>query len=495
MEQRWEILRRKISFLLGPVLFVVFLLLPMKGLTAQGHRLSAILSLVVVYWVGEALPIPVTALLGVILCVIMGVGGAKEVFAPFADPIIFLFLGSFILARAMQVHRLERRLAFLLLSLPGVSRSAHRILFTFGAFCAFLSMWMSNTATTAMMLPIALGIIHSSPEPRNEEEKKKASHFATSMMLMLAFSASVGGIGTPVGTPPNLIGIGMIEKLLNIRITFFTWMEIALPLLVAMFLFLFFLMVLLHPFSPVMMDTSEWLKKQQEKLGRWSRGEINCLVAFSVAVFLWVFPGFLSIIYGTESAVYQGYNRLFPEGVVALLAAGLLFILPLDWKKSEFTLTWKEAIQIDWGTLLLFGGGLSLGNLMFQTGLAEKIGKVLLSLTGTQSVWTITAFAAFFGVLISETTSNTASANMVVPVVIALAKAAGVSAVPPALAGTLGASFGFILPVSTPPNAIVYGSGLIPLHKMMRAGIVFDFIGFLIIFFGLRLLAPLFGWV
>ncbi|MFN4182824.1 MAG: SLC13 family permease, partial [bacterium] len=417
------------------------------------------------------------------------------VLAPFADPIIFLFLGSFILARAMQVHRLDRRLAFLLLSLPAVSRSAHRILFTFGAFCAFLSMWMSNTATTAMMLPIALGIIRAFPEPRNEKEKKHASNFATSVMLMLAFSASVGGIGTPVGTPPNLIGIGMMEKLLNIQISFFSWMEMALPLLVVMFLFLFLVMILLHPFSAVLMDISEWLKKEREKLGKWSWGEINCLVAFSLAVLLWIFPGFLSIIYGTQSDVYQGYNRILPEGIVALLSAGLLFILPVDWKKSKFTLTWKEAIQIDWGTLLLFGGGLSLGNLMFQTGLAEEIGKGLLSLTRAQSLWSITASSAILGILISETTSNTASANMVVPVMIALAKTAGVSAVLPALAGTLGASFGFMLPVSTPPNAIVYGSGLVSLQKMLRAGISFDFIGFFIIFFGLRLLAPLFGWV
>jgi sodium-dependent dicarboxylate transporter 2/3/5 len=187
------------------------------------------------------------------------------------------------------------------------------------------------------------------------------------------------------------------------------------------------------------------------------------------------------------------YGRRLPEAVAALIGASLLFILPLDWKKRKFTISWRQAVNIDWGTLLLFGGGLSLGNLMFETKLAEHIGQGLLRMSGAESMWAITFAAVFIAIVASETTSNTAAANMVVPVVIALALAAKVNPVPPALGAILGCSWGFMLPVSTPPNAIVYGSGLVPIIKMIRAGLLFDLTGGLIIWAVLRLLLPLIG--
>ena len=189
----------------------------------------------------------------------------------------------------------------------------------------------------------------------------------------------------------------------------------------------------------------------------------------------------------------KGYNARFHEGVVAILAAGVLFFLPTNWKRREFTLTWERAVQIDWGTILLFGGGLSLGKLMFQTKLAEAIGNGLIGWVGASSLWGITFFAIALGILISETTSNTASANMVIPVMIAIAQAVKVSPIPPALGACLGASFGFMLPVSTPPNAIVYGSGMVPILAMIKAGILFDLCGLLLIWLGLRILCPLLG--
>jgi len=191
--------------------------------------------------------------------------------------------------------------------------------------------------------------------------------------------------------------------------------------------------------------------------------------------------------------VAKGYNAIFPEAVTAMVAASLLFVLPVDWKKREFTLTWRQAARIDWGTLLLFGGGLSLGTLMFETKLADAIGRSLLGLSGAGSVWGFTLAGIIISILVSEVTSNTASANMVVPVMISLSMAAGVNPIPPAIGATLGASWGFMLPVSTPPNAIVYGSGLIPITKMIRAGILFDIAGALLLWLGLRLLLPLIG--
>jgi sodium-dependent dicarboxylate transporter 2/3/5 len=184
---------------------------------------------------------------------------------------------------------------------------------------------------------------------------------------------------------------------------------------------------------------------------------------------------------------------MMPEGVAALIGAALLFLLPVDWKEREFTISWKQATKIDWGTLLLFGGGITLGSLMFDTKLAEVIGTSLLKMSGATSVWGITFGAIFIAILVSETSSNTASANMVVPVMIALAQAAGVNPIPPAIGATLGASWGFMLPVSTPPNAIVYGSGMVPITAMIRAGIFFDILGGLVIWAGLYILLPMVG--
>jgi sodium-dependent dicarboxylate transporter 2/3/5 len=233
--------------------------------------------------------------------------------------------------------------------------------------------------------------------------------------------------------------------------------------------------------------------QERAKLGKWTRGQKNALIAFSVTVILWLIPGFLAVVYGDSSAIAKKYAALMPEGVAALVGALILFLLPTNWKEREFTITWKQATKIDWGTLLLFGGGITLGTLMFDTKLAEVIGTGLLKMSGATSLWGITFGAIYIAILVSETSSNTASANMVIPVMIALAQAAGVDPIPPAIGATLGASWGFMLPVSTPPNAIVYGSGMVPITKMIRAGIFFDILGGLVIWAGLYVLLPIVG--
>jgi len=497
-EARFEFWRVSISLFLGPLLGLALWFVPMPGLTQQAHSLAAIVAWVVVWWIGEPVPIPVSALLGAVLCVLCGVADAKTVLAPFAEPTIFLFLGSFILARAMSVHGLDRRFAFGILSMGWVGERTWRILFAYGAITAFISMWISNTATTAMMFPIGIGIIGVMVEMLEKQGGAKIDpsrfRFATAMMLMAAYASSAGGIGTPVGTPPNLIGIAMIEKFARVKIPFFKWMLFAVPLLLAMYILLFLLMYFLHkPETPVIAGSREYVRQELARLGPWSRGQKNTLAAFLVTVCLWVIPGFLAVIWGSSAPLSRGYGRRLPEAVAALIGASMLFFLPVDWKKRKFTITWRQAVDIDWGTLLLFGGGLSLGSLMFTTKLADHVGQGLLSLSGAGSLWTITFAAIFIAILASETTSNTAAANMVVPVIISLALAAGINPVPPALGAILGCSWGFMLPVSTPPNAIVYGSGLVPITKMIRAGILFDLSGGVLIWAGLRLLLPLVG--
>ena len=498
LEEKFEFWRQKISLFLGPLLALVLLLVPMPGLNSNAHTLAAIIGWVVVWWIGEPVPIPVTAVLGAILCVLAGVGDARTVLAPFAEPTIFLFLGSFILARAMSVHALDRRFAYGILSMGWIGDRSWRILFAFGAITAFISMWISNTATTAMMLPIGVGIVTAMAELLEKKTGKKTEparlRFATSMMLMAAYASSVGGIGTPVGTPPNLIGIAMIEKFAGVKIPFFQWMMFAVPMLLVMYGLLFLLLYFLHkPEMPVMEGGREFVRLELARLGPWSRGQKNSLTAFLITVGLWVIPGFLSIFLGSSAQLTKLYGRRLPEAIAALIGAFLLFVLPVDWKKRQFTLSWRQALAIDWGTLLLFGGGLSLGGLMFETGLAEYVGQGLLRMSGAESVWTITFASIYIAIAASETTSNTAAANMIVPVVISLALAAGVNPVPPALGAIFGCSWGFMLPVSTPPNAIVYGSGLVPITKMIRAGFLFDLTGGLIIWAVLRLLLPLTG--
>ncbi|HBR18169.1 MAG: anion transporter [Deltaproteobacteria bacterium RIFCSPLOWO2_12_FULL_43_16] len=498
-EERFERWRRNIGFFFGPLVFLILYFTPIPSLSQQAHTLAAILGLAIIFWISEAIPIPVTAILGAILNVILGVAPAKEVFAPFADPIVFLFIGSFIIAEAITLHHLDKRFAFAIFSLKFIGENPYRVLFACGVISAIISMWMSNTAATAMMLPITLGVLKAMDEAHREAGRASniaSSRYATGMMLIIAYGASVGGIATPIGTPPNLIGIGFIQNLTGTKITFFEWMQFALPLTIIMFVFLYLLIRFLHPPEIAnLRGIKTYVQQANERLGAWSGGEINTALAFMTAVFLWIFPSLVSMILGKDAVFSKFLGSRLDEGVVAVLAASLLFILPVNWKEKRFTMNWKRAVRIDWGTILLFGGGLSLGRLMFSTGLADVMGKGLTGITGASNLWGITAAGTFLAIIISETTSNTASANMVVPIIIALAKGADVSPIPPAIGACLGASFGFMLPVSTPPNAIVYGSGLVPILRMVRAGIVFDILGFLIIVGGLMLLCPLMGWV
>jgi sodium-dependent dicarboxylate transporter 2/3/5 len=506
--------RRVAGLALAPIASGVVYAVTAGALDPRAQTLAAILATVVVLWVTEALPLPVTALAGAILCVILGVAPARQVFAYFADPIVFLFVGSFMLARAMAVHGLDRRMALSFLSIPWMSARPSRLLAGLGLVTAALSMWVSNTATTAMMLPIGLGILGALHQARVAEGLASGPMgargwpFATGMMLMIAYAASIGGIGTPVGSPPNLIGIGLIRNSAGVDIGFFTWMALAVPMLLLMAAGLLLLLHRLHADPPpppgapggsrvsgpgVGAEMRAHVEREKARLGPWTRGQVNTLVAFGVAVALWTLPGVLAVLGLQESAPSIWLQTRMPEAVVALVAAMLLFVLPLGSGTGEFTLTWRDAVQIDWGTILLFGGGLALGTLMFETGVAGALGEGVAARLGASSTWPLTFAAIAVGIVLSEATSNTAAANMAIPVVIAIAQAAGANPVPPALGACFGTSFGFMLPVSTPPNAIVYGSGLVPIPKMMRAGLLFDVMGLFIIWAGLRLMCPLLG--
>ncbi len=493
-EERFEHWRKTVGFFLGPLAGLIVYLLPFGNL--QSHRLAAILAWVIVWWVTEPVPIPIAALLGVTLCVVTGIAPAVKAFAPLADPIIYLFLGSFLIAQAMSVHGLDKRFAFRIMSLDVIGKSSFRLLLAYGGVAALISMWISNTATTAMLAPIGIGIIGAMARGAEStgSEAARPRKFATGFLLISAYASSTGGIGTPIGTPPNLIGIAFIEKLTGVRIAFFQWMAFAIPLMVALFALVFLVLYFLHrPESDQLVGSREYVTRELARLGPWSRGQKNTLAVFAITVALWVIPGFLALIWGVDSSIMKGYNARIPESIAALVGGLLLFILPVDWSRRMFTLNWKQAVGIDWGTLILFGAGLSLGNLMFQTGLAESVGKGILEISGTTSLEGITLIAIIVAMVITETTSNTAAANMIVPVMISIALASHLNPIPPAIGATLGASWAFMLPVSTPPNAIVYGTGLVPITRMIRAGILLSVIGAIVLWLGLRLLLPIVG--
>ncbi len=494
-EERFDRARRRVSLILGPLVFALVLLWPAPGLKPEAHRLAAVLLWVLIYWMGEPIPIPATALMGAALSVLMGVAEPTVVFAPFANPIVFLFIGSFILAEGMITHGLNERIALSVLSVRWLLASGRRLAVAVGLIPLAISMWISDSATTAMIYPILLGILATVRRPGGEADGRER-RFESGLLLTISYAALIGGIGTPVGTPPNLIGIGMLEKLAGYRILFFRWMLLAIPILAVLATAMFLVMRLLFPAART--DRAEigaYVSGRRRELGPWTRGEKNTLLAFLVAVALWVFPGIVGSIGGTQSALYKFCERHIPEGVASLVAALLLFFLPVNWKERRFTLRWSDAARIDWGTILLCGGGLSLGGLMFSTGLADAFGRGVIALSGVRTLWGLTAVAVPVAILLTEMTSNTATASMLIPVVIALAGTMGVSPVPPTIGVCMGASMAFMLPVSTPSNAIVYGSGRVPITAMIRAGIVLDAISFCVIFVGLRVLCPMLGLV
>jgi sodium-dependent dicarboxylate transporter 2/3/5 len=489
-EERFNRRRRTVGLFLAPSIFLILLFAPLGDIPVLAHRMAAIMGLVVTLWLTEALPLPITAILGPCLAVVLGISTGRQALAPFADPIIFLFIGGFMLAQAMFVHGVDRRIAYSALAVRGVGTSAFRILLVYGAVCTTMSMWISNTATTAMMFPIGLSIIaHLGRTATGQRAQVRA--FALALMLITSFGPSIGGMATPVGTPPNLIGIGMLEKIVGAEISFFSWMAIGVPIVVVLFAYLLFQFywTSVHGLD-VAEGSTALVHEELKRLGPMTAGQRNVLLAFGITVALWIAPGAFAIAGLDQSAFARAYSTAMPEGVAAMFGAFLLFVLPVDWRERRFTLTWDEAVKIDWGITLLYGGGLALGEMTFSTGLAQAMGEGITTWLPSQSTLALTMLFTGAAIVVSEAASNTASANMVIPIAIAVSQAAGVRAIEPVLGATLGASMGFMMPVSTAPNAIVYSSGFVPIGKMMRHGVLLDVVAFFVIVTTVMLLGP-----
>ena len=492
-----------IGLIAGPAAMIAWFVWGNAGLNPQAHTLAGILLLTIIWWITEPIPIALTGFLSVTLCVVLGAvpadpankfSAVKIAFAPFADPAAFFLLGGMFLGCAMMRHGLDRRLALSVLTMRWSGRNPTTLLCSLGAATALVSMWISNTAATAMIYPVALGIVYELTAAGGYlGESFPRSRYASMLLLITSYASTVGGVATPIGTSTNVVAMGYFRnaEYFGRPIDFLRWCTVGLPLMLALFVALLLWMSWLGRTSALdMAGIRSYLHEQRRQLGSWNRGEKNTLVVFLIAVSMWITPGILALF---STTARDWFSRHFPEEAVAMLIPVLLYMLPIDWRNRQFTLSSGDFGKIDWGTMMLFGAGLSLGALMTSTKLAVTFADAVHRHFPGDDVWVITALAIAGGILLSEITSNAATAIALIPVVFSLCNNAHVDPMAPLMGVTFGASFGNALPVSTPPNAIVYGSGLIRVRRMVISGLGIDLIAGIVIWCVLRTAFAL-GW-
>ncbi len=498
-EGRFERRLRTGGLILGPLAASLVYLLNPGGHPPEARRLLAILAFTVVFWMTEAIPLPATALLSSSLAIILGVAPAREVLRPYAEPIIFLFLGTFLLAEAFRKFALDRWVAALLLGQgrngSRFARSALGRIFGIGSATAAISLWISNTASSALMTPIALGL--GKEGEKGEAGTGEPRPWMTALLLMVAYGATIGGMATLVGTPPNILVAGFLDTMCDVKVGFVGWLLFGVPIALVLFvvsIVLTWLVLGRHSGwgSPAGAVSLERAEPANEEAPAWRRtGARITLAAFGLAVLLWCMPSLARVVYGPSSEAALAFAARLPEAGVALFCATLLFVVPIEWRRRRFALSWQEGKQINWGILMLFGGGLSLGTLAQSTGVARWVGEGLSSFGLARTGPGLLFCAIALAIIVSEFASNTASGTLLVPMVIAAAEASGLDPVRPAIGVGLAATCGFIFPVSTPPNAIVFGTGQVPLRRMIEVGILLDVTALVTIWGGLMLLTPL----
>ena len=447
--------------------------IPIPGLEPRAHTTLVLLVIAGGLWMTEALPVAVTALAIPVLALLFGVADAKTAFAGFGDPIVFLFFGTFLLTDAAARHGLTERLARAVLSSRWVVQSPRNLLWSVSWLGCGISAWVNNTATTAMLLPLAL-----------TAERFGSQSLLVGTLLMTSYGPSLGGVATPVGTAPNLIGLRLLEEATGSRPSFAAWCLVFAPLAILMTGLAAAWMAWRSRASAVAAPAP--LATALAPPGPWSRAERTLIPVFIGVIALWITPGILAATPLQGAPWLKLWQSRLPEPAVPVLGALLLFMLPAAARsarglRAPRILDASAFARVDWSTLLLFGGGLSLGGLMFETGLARWIGEGIFHAMPIHGTFGVVLAATLMGVLVSEVTSNTASASLVVPVVLALAHAAGMDPVKPALAATVACSFGFMLPVSTPPNALVYGTGRVRIGEMVSSGILLDLVGIVLV--------------
>jgi solute carrier family 13 (sodium-dependent dicarboxylate transporter), member 2/3/5 len=470
-----------VGLVLGPVLTIAMLIFPPpEGLSAAGWSTAAVATLMAVWWATQAVPLGVTALLPLVLLPVLGISGITEAAAPFANPLIFLFLGGFLIALAVERWGLHRRMALHIVDRVGgrpLNLVAGIMLATAG-----LSMWISNTATTIMMLPIATSLI-AVTGARAGGGTRGGRNFAAALMLGTAYAASIGGMATLIGSPPNALVAGYLLQNAGVEVTFVGWMIVALPITIVMLPLAWLLLTrLVFPFhNRDVADQTDAIPAMLAAMGPMSKPEKRVALVFAAVALGWILHPLISDVLGVKVITDVG---------VAIAGAVLLFAIPADWKAGTFLLEWETARRVPWEILLLFGGGLSLASAIDGSGLAIWLGSGLDFLYGAPPVL-IVAGVALFTVFMTELVSNTATTAALLPVVTALTGSTELTPLVLAMSLALAASSAYMLPVATPPNAIVFGSGRVSLPQMMRAGVLLGLAGVVVITAGVMLLAPM----
>ena len=475
-------MKKEIGKIIGILVFLAVLLAPVDPaiIPVEARYVAAVTLLMAIFWVSEAVPLEVTALLPIVLFPLLGVLSIKEATTPYASPVIFLFLGGFIIAMSMQRWGLHRRIALSIINIVGTS--PRRLVLGFMIATAFLSMWISNTATAMMMIPIAIAIIATVMPAVNtklDEMNEEQRDFAGCLVIAVAYAANIGGIATIIGSPPNGIFIAQMKVLFPLAptIDFFTWMKFGVPF-AAIFIPIVWLWLVKVPYRHLpdkLSHAKDIIKQEMEELGPMSRGEQWTLFVFLLTAFSWIFAS-TKVIGGTT---IPGLDQIFPginDTVIAIFGALLLFVLPVDMKKGIFTMNWEWAQKIPWGILILFGGGLCLSAAFISSGLAKLIvdSFTMLSLLPIVAIVLIVAIAVS---LLTEVSSNTAIASVMMPIMAVTAVSMGIHPYMLMLTAAVCASLAFMLPVATPPNAVAYGTGYIDMKTLFKSGWALNLMG------------------
>ena len=488
--------RHRFGMILGPVLFLAFLIAPDSVLPREARRVAATTALMATWWICESLPLAVTALIPLVAFPFLKIVSAQNIAASYAAPEIFLFMGGFFIAIAMQRWNLHRRIALGIVCVFGCH--GHRIILGFMIASAFISLWVSNTATTMMMLPIALAV-QTTLEEHGGASAPGFGDFKIALMLSIAYASSIGGIGTLIGTPPNLVFAAQVRALFPEapEVSFVKWMAVGIPftLLFIPIAWIVLTRIMFRGARINFGDAGTAIKCARDGLGPMSRGEKIVLAVFVATVIGWLTRGNLAIggitLKGWES--FGGLSRYVHDSTIAVAAALVLFAFPVDWKRGVFVLDWRAAKEIPWGILILFGGGIALGKGFLDSGLASRIAGGMTLFAGAPVVVLI-AVSAFLVTFLTEITSNTAIATIFLPILAATAVGLKVHPFILMIPAAISASCAFMLPVATPPNAIVFGSGSVPMTAMVRTGLILNFIGIVLVILIMYLFAiPVFN--
>ena len=472
----------KIIFnLLGPLLFCLSLIYtPFELMNAHTHQVVALVIWMLIWWITEFVPLPVTSLLPLIILPTFSVVEMKAVATPYSSSVIFLFLGGFIIALALEKWTLHRRIALYILKLMG-SR-ADNIVLGFVIASAFLSMWISNTATAVMMLPIILSVVNMISK-NTTESPKNIKNLKISMLLGMAYGANIGGMGTLIGTPPNAILAGYIRTTYNIEVGFLEWMLFALPIVMVIILVMYLLITkVVYPNRMGRIESfSTMVNGELKAMGKMGRDEKATLALFALAAFLWI----------TRSAINNLLDINLGDTSIAMFVSALFFLIPTSKSTGERLLEWKDTSKLPWGVLILFGGGLSIATALGNTGILTLLSDYITSIQGV-SVATISLILMLILVVMTELMSNTALATIFLPIIASIGVSYGMSPIVFAAPMILAMSCVFSLPMGTPPNAVIFASGELKISNMVRVGFILDPISVFIISMAGLFLANLF---